>query len=124
MYGSGLPKTMAEAVSAVRQTISLAFLRADVQPELLRNVWVYGPGTAVELSGTLAVAKELGTPFVLRGAVETVRGFTSFYSGKFVLERGRVTFTGSPEIDPMNDDVERRAATKLASSIVSIATSR
>jgi translocation and assembly module TamB len=118
VYGSGLPKTTAEAtVSAVRQTISPAFLRADVQLELLRNVWVHGPGTAVELSGTLAVTKELGTPFVLRGAVETVRGFTSFYSGKFVLERGRVTFTGSPQIDPRLDVTATRS---VASYVVAV----
>ena len=80
VYGSGLPKTAArEAVSAARQMTSAAFLRADVQLALPRNVWVRGHGTAIELSGALTVTKELGTPFVLRGTLETVRGFTSWF---------------------------------------------
>ena len=118
VYGSGLPKTAArEAVSAARQMTSGAFLRADVQLALPRNVWVRGHGTAIELSGALTVTKELGTPFVLRGTLETVRGFTSFYSGKFALERGRVTFTGSPEIDPTLDVTVTRA---VAGYVVSV----
>lgn len=110
VYGSGPPKTRPrEVTSTARQTPSWAFLRTDVQLQLPRNVWVRGHGTAIELNGVLTVAKELGAPFVLRGTVETVRGFTSFYSGKFVLEQGRVTFTGSPGIDPALDVTVTRA---------------
>jgi len=118
VYGSGRPKTVVqEATSAARQMAFIAFLRADVQLELPRNVWVRGSGTAIELSGALTVTKELRAPFVLRGTVETVRGFTSFYSGKFVVERGRVTFTGTPEINPMLDVTVTRAVAGYAVAV-------
>lgn len=95
----------------------LPFLRANVQVELPQNVWVRGPGTAIELRGTLVLTKEPGEPFVLGGSVETVRGFTSFYSGKFTVEQGRVTFTGTPEINPVLDVTVTR---KVAGYVVSI----
>jgi translocation and assembly module TamB len=117
VYGSG-PKPVHEAASPVaRQRAALPFLRANVQVELPRNVWVRGPGTAIELSGILIVTKELGQPFVLGGTVETVRGFTSFYSGRFALERGRVTFTGSSEINPILDVIVTRAVSDYVVSV-------
>jgi translocation and assembly module TamB len=100
-----------------QQSPSLAFLRADLQLELPRNVWVRGPGTAIELSGALTITKELGESFGLSGTVETVRGFASFYSGKFTVERGRVTFTGSSEINPVLDVIVTRAVSDYVVSI-------
>jgi autotransporter translocation and assembly factor TamB len=110
VYGSGPQKVATEmAASGARQKTFLPFLRADLQLELPRNVWVRGPGTAVELSGALTVTKALGEPFVLGGTVETVRGFASFYSGRFAIDQGRVTFTGTPEINPALDVTVTRA---------------
>jgi translocation and assembly module TamB len=95
----------------------LPFLRADLQLELPRKVWVRGPGTAIELSGALTITKALGEPFVLGGTVETVRGFASFYSGRFAVDQGRVTFTGTPEINPVMDVTVTRAVSSYAVSI-------
>jgi translocation and assembly module TamB len=118
VYGSGPQKVTTEvAASGTHQVPSLSFLRADLQLELPRNVWVRGPGTAIELSGALTITKELGESFVLSGTVETVRGFASFYSGKFAVERGRVTFTGSPEINPALDVIVTRAVSDYVVSI-------
>jgi autotransporter translocation and assembly factor TamB len=118
VYGSGPPKATTEAAaSAASQKLSLSFLRANLQLELPRNVWVRGPGTAIELSGALTIAKELGESFVLSGTVETVRGFASFYSGRFTVERGRVSFTGSPEINPVLDVVVTRSVSDYVVSI-------
>ena len=118
VYGSGPPKATTEAeASGTHQRPSLAFLRADLQLELPRNVWVRGSGTAIELSGALTITKELGESFVLSGTVETVRGFASFYRGRFTLERGRVTFTGSAEINPVLDVVVTHAVSDYAVSI-------
>ena len=118
VYGSGPQKATTEAAaSGTHQGPSLSFLRADLQLELPRNVWVRGPGTAIELSGALTITKELGESFVLSGTVETVRGFASFYSGQFAVERGRVTFTGSPEINPALDVVVTRAVSDYVVSI-------
>jgi translocation and assembly module TamB len=118
VYGSGPQKVKAEAEASVEhQKPPLSFLRADLQLELPRNVWVRGPGTAIELSGALTITKELGESFVLSGTVETVRGFASFYSGRFVLERGRVTFTGSSEINPVLDVIVTRSVSDYVVSI-------
>src|SRR5262249_5887700 len=102
VYGSG-KATTETAVSVVHQRPPLPFLRADVQVELPRNVWVRGPGTAIELGGTLIVVKELGEPFVLGGTVETVRGFTSFYSGSFAVGQVRVLVDETPDFNPPQD---------------------
>jgi autotransporter translocation and assembly factor TamB len=66
-----------------------------------RNVWIQGPGTAIELSGDLTVSKDRQEPFVLSGTITTVRGFASVYGKKFDLENGEITFTGSQEINPI-----------------------
>jgi autotransporter translocation and assembly factor TamB len=118
VYGSGTQQaTTAAAAPAARPRPTLPFLRADLQLELPRNVWVRSPGTALELSGALTVTKELGEPFVLGGTVETVRGFASFYSGRFAVDQGRVTFTGTPEINPVLDMTVTRAVSGYAVSI-------
>jgi translocation and assembly module TamB len=83
--------------------VLLPFLRAEIQVDMPRNAWVQGPGTAVEVSGSVRIDKERGAPFVMSGSIETVRGFASFYSKKFDLEQGQVTFTSSPEITPLLD---------------------
>jgi autotransporter translocation and assembly factor TamB len=118
VYGSGPRKATTDAVESVARPRSpLPFLRADLQLELPRNVWVRSPGTAIELSGALTITKELGEPFVLGGTVETVRGFASFYSGKFSVDQGRVTFTGTPEINPVLDVTVTRAVSGYTVSI-------
>ena len=118
VFGSGPPKATTEAAaSGTHQSPSLSFLRADLQLELPRNVWVRGSGTAIELSGALTITKELGESFVLSGTVETVRGFASFYGRRFTLERGRVTFTGSVEINPVLDVVVTHAVSDYVVSI-------
>jgi translocation and assembly module TamB len=78
---------------------------------------VRGAGTAIELSGALTITKELRESFVLSGTVETVRGFASFYGRRFTLERGRVTFTGSAEINPVLDVVVTHAVSDYVVSI-------
>lgn len=109
VYGAGPQPTASQEVTPEsRQKPVLSFLRADLRLELPQNAWVRGPGTAIELRGVLHITKDLDKPFVLRGSVETVRGFASFYSGKFTLERGRIDFTGSPAINPVLDVVATR----------------
>ncbi|HSX80381.1 MAG TPA: translocation/assembly module TamB domain-containing protein [Candidatus Saccharimonadia bacterium] len=118
VYGSGTQQATPETVAPeARPRPTLPFLRADLQLELPHNVWVRSPGTALELSGALTMTKELGEPFVLGGTVETVRGFASFYSGRFAVDQGRVTFTGTPEINPVLDMTVTRAVSGYAVSI-------
>ena len=104
-YGSGLEKRAATdgTAPAVRKQAPWPFLRADVSLDIPRNVWVQGPGTAVEMRGALRVTKALQAPFIVSGSIETVRGFATFYGKKFLLEQGRVTFAGTEEINPILD---------------------
>jgi translocation and assembly module TamB len=95
----------------------LPFLQADLRLDMPRNVWVQGPSTAVELSGNLRVTKALRAPFILSGSIETVRGYAGYYGKKFNIETGRVTFTGTPEINPMLDVTVQK---KISEYLVSI----
>ena len=51
----------------------------------------------------MRVTKDLRAPFILSGSIETVRGYASYYGKRFTVESGRVTFTGTPELNPMLD---------------------
>jgi autotransporter translocation and assembly factor TamB len=106
VYGPG-PKALGTgkgpaAVSA-SDALSLPFVRADIQIDIPRNVWLQGPSTAIELSGNMRVTKDLQAPFILSGNIETVRGYASYYGKRFTVESGHVTFTGTPEVNPMLD---------------------
>ena len=97
--------------------LSLPFVRADLQIDIPRNVWLQGPSTAIELSGNMRVTKDLRAPFILSGSIETVRGYASYYGKRFTVESGRVTFTGTPELNPMLDVT---ATQKVSEYLVSI----
>jgi autotransporter translocation and assembly factor TamB len=106
-YGSGPEeRTPVDGTTPVPQKpVPLPFVRANLALDIPRNVWVQGPGTAVEMRGKLRVTKELRAPFILSGSIETVRGFATFYGKKFVVEQGLVTFPGTEEINPILDVV-------------------
>jgi translocation and assembly module TamB len=81
----------------------LSFLIADVKISMPRNVWVQAKGTAIELSGDLRATKALQKPLIIAGDIQTVRGFASYLGKKFTVEQGRITFTGTEEINPALD---------------------
>jgi translocation and assembly module TamB len=106
VYGPG-PQAMAVgdegAAVPLQVDVPLPFLRTDIRVDIPRNAWIHGPGTAVEMSGDLQIAKELEQPFVLSGMITIVRGFAGVYGKRFVIQQGQVTFTGDPEINPLLD---------------------
>jgi len=106
VYGPG-PKALGTdkgpAAVSTSDDLSLPFMRADIQVDIPRNVWLQGPSTAIELSGNMRVTKDLRAPFILSGSIETVRGYASYYGKRFTVESGHVTFTGTPEVNPMLD---------------------
>jgi translocation and assembly module TamB len=106
VYGPG-PKALGPgkgpAAVPTWSDFSLPFVQADIQIDIPRNVWLQGPSTAIELSGNMRVTKDLRAPFILSGSIETVRGYASYYGKRFTVESGRVTFTGTPELNPMLD---------------------
>src|SRR5207244_8778347 len=97
--------------------LSLPFVRADLQIDIPRNVWLQGPSTAIELSGNMRVTKDLHAPFILSGSIETVRGSASYYGKRFTVESGRVTFTGTPELNPTLDVIDAQRASEYIVSI-------
>ena len=106
VYGPGPKALGTEKGPAAVPTwgdLSLPFVHADIQIDIPRNVWLQGPSTAIELSGNMRVTKNLHAPFILSGSIETVRGYAGYYGKKFTVESGRVTFTGTPELNPMLD---------------------
>jgi autotransporter translocation and assembly factor TamB len=105
VYGSGTKAADRKngAKPAVRQANPLPFLQANVKINMPRNVWVQAPGTAIELNGDLQVTKALQKPIIIAGDITTVRGFVSYLGRKFTLEQGRITFTGTEEINPTLD---------------------
>ena len=79
----------------------LPFLRADVTIDMPRNIWVQGSGTAIELSGKLAVTKALRKPIIVSGKIDTTRGFATLLGRRFNVDTGQVIFTGTPDINPV-----------------------
>jgi autotransporter translocation and assembly factor TamB len=118
VYGPG-PQASAPTAGGGPAPVAapLPFLRADLQVDLPQNVWIQGPGTAVELRGMLRTTKDYNAPFIVSGEIETVRGFVSYYGKKFVLEKGQVTFTGSPEINPLLDVTATKKVSDYAVAI-------
>jgi translocation and assembly module TamB len=120
VYGRGAPGAATTDGTGSAQAgadTMLASLRADLKIDLPRNVWVQGSGTAVEMRGDVQVTKQRNAPFIVSGTVETVRGFASFYGKKFTIAQGQVTFTGSPEINPLLDVTVTR---KVSDYVVTI----
>jgi autotransporter translocation and assembly factor TamB len=106
VYGPGptaLGNGKGPAAVPTWRDLSLPFVLADIEVDIPRNVWLQGPSTAIELSGNMRVTKDLHAPFILSGSIETVRGYASYYGKRFTVESGRVTFTGTPELNPMLD---------------------
>jgi autotransporter translocation and assembly factor TamB len=118
VYGPG-PQASAPTAGGGPAPVAapLPFLRADLQVDMPQNVWLQGPGTAIELRGTLRTTKDYNAPFIVSGTIETVRGFVSYYGKKFVLEKGQVTFTGSPELNPLLDVTATKKVSDYAVAI-------
>ena len=119
VYGPG-PKALGPgkgpAAVPTWSDLSLPFVQADIQIDIPRNVWLQGTSTAIELSGNMRVTKDLRAPFILSGSIETVRGHVSYFGKRFTVESGRVTFTGTPELNPMLDvTVTQRVSDYLVS---------
>ncbi len=75
----------------------------DLSVNIPRNAWVKGKGANVELRGDVKVDKKHSGPLIVTGNVNTVRGTYQIFGKLFRIEEGRVSFPGTPEIDPLLD---------------------
>ncbi|MBF0495919.1 MAG: translocation/assembly module TamB domain-containing protein [Deltaproteobacteria bacterium] len=75
-------------------------LVANVDVIIPKNAWVKGQGLNSEIAGQVAITKEQGKPFILLGALRTVRGSYVFQGKEFKITEGEVAFIGLPEPIP------------------------
>ncbi len=105
VFGSGVQEgpTPKDKPKVSRRREPLGFLRADLQLDIPRNVWIQGRGTAIEMGGKLDIKKKLRSPFVLGGDLRAIRGFATVFTKRFTIKRGEIVFTGAREINPYLD---------------------
>ena len=75
----------------------------DLNVNLPGNAWVKGKGANIEIKGKIGVTKKYTKPLILTGNITTVRGTYEFFGKLFKIQRGEVSFRGTPEINPFLD---------------------
>jgi autotransporter translocation and assembly factor TamB len=77
-------------------------MKGEVTLDLPGNTWVTGKDMNFELEGTLHAVKTTGD-VSLFGDLSVKRGFYKVYGRSFDFNRGKITFTGSSELNPELD---------------------
>lgn len=67
------------------------------------NAWAKGKGANIEIKGSIGAIKKYGESVILTGNVDTIRGTYEFFGKLFKIERGKVTFRGTSDINPFLD---------------------
>jgi autotransporter translocation and assembly factor TamB len=75
----------------------------DLKVTLPGNAWVKGKGANIEIKGKIGVTKKYTKPLIITGNITTVRGTYEFFGKLFKIQRGEVSFRGTPEINPFLD---------------------
>jgi autotransporter translocation and assembly factor TamB len=75
-------------------------MRLAIDVRIARNAWIRRADANIELTGDLRVEKEPHEPIRVGGQIKLVRGWYVFQGRRFVIEDGRVTFTGAVPPDP------------------------
>ncbi|MGH7909012.1 MAG: translocation/assembly module TamB domain-containing protein, partial [Thermodesulfobacteriota bacterium] len=75
----------------------------DLNVNMPGNAWVKGKGANIEIKGKIGVTKKYTKPLILTGNITTVRGTYEFFGKLFRIQRGEVSFRGTPEINPFLD---------------------
>jgi translocation and assembly module TamB len=82
-------------------------LALDLTVTVPRNTWVHVPEGSIELIGHLHLRKKPAEELLLSGSIETLRGWYTFHSRRFRIERGLMTFASESPINPRVDVVAR-----------------
>lgn len=75
----------------------------NLQIKMRKNNWVKGRGANIELSGDLDIKKAFGQPVRIAGTINTVRGTYETLGKLFRIKEGRVSFSGTENINPFLD---------------------
>ncbi|MGH8531465.1 MAG: translocation/assembly module TamB domain-containing protein [Gammaproteobacteria bacterium] len=93
-------------------------LALDFSLRLGRDTQVRHPNARLELTGDVRAKKPKGGPLSLVGAIESEEGWAGFKGRRFVMERGRIMFTGGRGIDPSLDIVAAHQASEYLVKVV------
>ena len=88
----------------------------DIGVDMPRRVFVRGRGLESEWGGALQVGGTTAAP-TLAGEVHLVRGDFTFASKRLRLQKGVVSFTGGPVIDPLLDIAAQYQTSELTAVI-------
>ena len=92
---------------AIKETEETDYYRdkvaMDLNVNMPGNAWVKGKGANIEIKGKIGVTKKYTKPLILTGNITTVRGTYEFFGKLFKIQRGEVSFRGTPEINPFLD---------------------
>ncbi len=94
-------ETKKKTAEELAQTPSALDMRLRVHFD--RNVWYKEKQTAIEAKGDLEIKKQAYAPILIAGDIQTIRGTYIFYGRAFKIDRGRVLFTGEPDLNPTID---------------------
>ncbi len=92
-------------------------LTLDLKVQAKRDTFVRGRGLDSEWGMDLAVTGDAAAP-VITGTIERVRGGLDLLGKRFDLARGKITFDGGAEIDPLIDVAIEREDNDLRGGII------
>ncbi len=111
------PQQQAKEPGVVESPIYQA-LALDFNLRLARDTQVRHPNARLELTGDVRAKKPKGGLLSLVGGIEIEEGWAGFKGRRFVMERGRVVFTGGQKINPSLDIVAAHQASEYLVKVV------
>ncbi len=67
------------------------------------NAWIRGKGANIEVEGKAVVKKDFGKSAIIAGDIDAVRGTYNVLGKLFRIEKGKISFAGTEEINPFLD---------------------
>jgi len=101
--GAAAPGTPASGAAAPGAAAPGGNMTLNAQIVIPAGVWLTGHGLEVELTGDLRVSQSAQGAPSLVGVLQARRGTMEFQGRKLAVERGTVTFYGTPELNPSLD---------------------
>ncbi|MDH3667890.1 MAG: translocation/assembly module TamB domain-containing protein [Paracoccaceae bacterium] len=92
-------------------------LTLDLKVQAKRDIFVRGRGLDSEWGMDLAVTGDAAAP-VINGTIERVRGGLDLLGKRFDLARGKITFDGGAQVDPLIDVAIEREDNDLRGGII------
>ena len=88
----------------------------DIKIDMPGNIFVRGHGLDSEWRGKLTITGTSEAP-AISGQLEQIRGSVDFLGKTFALTRGRITFDGSPRLDPVLDILAEASTADITAQV-------